>query len=121
MSKMIGEKVLMRIFIGEQDRFHHKPLYEALVELFQKEGFAGATVLRCLSGFGANSVYHTQNLLDISADLPIIVEVVDAKEKIEAIMPRIDEMMAGGMITLENATVIRYTHSLEKRKSGGES
>jgi len=121
MTKMIGEKVLMRIFIGEQDRFHHRPLYEAFVELFQKEGFAGATVMRCLSGFGAHSVYHTPHLLDISADLPIIVEVVDTKEKIDAIMPRIDEMMAGGMITLENATVIRYTHKHEKQESVGDS
>ena len=121
MTKMIGEKVLMRIFIGEQDRFHHRPLFEALVDLFQKEGFAGATVLRCLSGFGAHSVYHTQHLLDISADLPMIVEVVDTQEKIDAIMPRIDGMMTGGMITLEKATVIRYTHKHEKQESAGES
>jgi PII-like signaling protein len=121
MKKMIGEKVLMRIFIGEQDRFHHRPLFEALVELFQKEGFAGATVQRCLSGFGAHSVYHTQHLIDISADLPMIVEVVDTQEKIEAIMPRIDEMMAGGMITLEKATVIRYSHKHDKQDTGGES
>lgn len=109
MTKMIGEKVLMRIFIGEQDRFHHRPLYDALVELFHKEGFAGATVVRCLGGFGAHGVYHTQHLLDISANLPIIVEVVDTQEKIDAIMPRIDEMMDSGMITLERATVVRYT------------
>ena len=109
MSKLIGENVLMRIFIGETDRYAHKPLYEALVELFRKEGFAGATVIRGISGFGAHSVYHTQKLLDISADLPLIVEVVDSQEKIDAIMPRIDEMMAGGMITLEKARVIRYT------------
>jgi hypothetical protein len=115
MTKMIGEKVLMRIFIGEQDRFHHRPLFEALVEMFQKEGFAGATVLRCLSGFGAHSVYHTQHLLDISADLPMIVEVVDTQEKIDAIMPRIDEMMTGGMITQEKATVIRYTQNTKSR------
>jgi PII-like signaling protein len=110
MSKLTGENVLMRIFIGESDRFEHRPLYEALVELFRKEGFAGATVLRGVSGFGAHSVYHTQKLLDLSADLPLVIEVVDTQEKINAIMPRIDEMMGGGMITLEKATVIRYTH-----------
>lgn len=114
MTKLIGENVLMRIFIGEADRFGHKPLYEALVELFRKEGFAGATVIRAISGFGAHSVYHTQKLLDLSADLPLIVEVVDSEEKIEAIMPRIDEMMAGGMITLEKARVIRYTAKEDK-------
>ena len=115
MSKLTGEKLLMRIFIGESDRFEHKPLYEALVELLRKEGFAGATVLRGISGFGAHSVYHTQKLLDLSADLPLIVEVVDSQEKIDAIMPRIDEMMGGGMITLDKATVIRYTHDPNKK------
>jgi len=109
MTKLIGEQMLMRIFIGESDRFEHKPLYEALVELLRKEEFAGATVLRGVCGFGANKVYHTQKLLDLSADLPLIVEVVDTPEKINAIMPRIDAMMGGGMITLEKATVIRYS------------
>jgi len=113
MTKLVGEKVLMRIFIGESDRHGRKPLYEALVELLRAEGFAGATVLRGVCGFGAHSVYHTQKLLDLSADLPLIVEVVDSQERIDAIMPRIDDMMDGGMITLEKATVIRY--SSEKR------
>jgi len=110
MSKLVGEQQLMRIFIGESDRHGHQPLYEALVELLRKEGFAGATVLRGVCGFGANRVYHTQKLLNLSADLPIIIEVVDSQEKINAVMPRIDTMMAGGMITLEKATVIRYSH-----------
>ncbi len=108
MTKLIGEQVLMRIFIGEGDRFEHKPLYEALVELLRTEGFAGATVLRGVCGFGANRVCHTQKLLDISADLPLVVEVVDTQEKINTIMPRIDSMMGGGMITLEKVTVMRY-------------
>lgn len=114
MTKLIGENVLMRIFIGEADRYGHQPLYEALVELFRKEGFAGATVLRGVCGFGAHSVFHTQKLLDLSADLPLVIEVVDTREKVDAIMPRIDEMMAGGMITLEKATVIKYSHKHEK-------
>lgn len=80
MTKLIGENVLMRIFIGEADRYQHRPLYEALVELLRKEGFAGATVLRGVSGFGAHSVYHTQKLLDLSADLPLVVEVVDTQK-----------------------------------------
>lgn len=80
MTKLIGEQVLMRIFIGEGDRYEHKPLYEALVELLRSEGFAGATVLRGVCGFGANRVYHTQKLLDLSADLPLVVEVVDTEE-----------------------------------------
>lgn len=111
MTKLIGEQVLMRIFIGEGARYEHKPLYEALVELLRDEGFAGATVLRGVCGFGANRVCHTRKLLDLSADLPLVVEVVDTQEKINAIMPRIDAMMGGGMITLEKATVIRYSHT----------
>lgn len=110
MSKLIGEQQLMRIFIGESDRHDHRPLYEALVELLRKEGFAGATVLRGVCGFGANRVYHTQKLLDLSADMPIVIEVVDSQEKINAIMPQIDAMMGGGMITLEKVAVIKYSH-----------
>lgn len=114
MAKFIGEKVLMRIFIGESDKIGHRPVYEALVELFRQEGLAGATVLRGVAGFGAHSVYHTDKILRLSTDLPIVVEVVDEKEKLDSIMPKIDEMMSGGMITLEKATVIRYTHGQEK-------
>ncbi len=109
MVKLIGEQQLMRIFIGESDRYGHRPLYEALVEVLRKEGCAGATVLRGICGFGANRIYHTQKLLDLSADMPIIIEVVDSQEKISAVMPFVDSMMGGGMITLEKATVIRYS------------
>ncbi len=113
MKKFIGEKILMRIFIGESDKHGHVPLYEALVELFRKEGFAGVTVLRGVAGFGAHSVYHTDKLLRLSMDLPLVVEVVDDQQKIDAIMPKIDAMMSGGLITLEKATVIRYSHTHE--------
>ena len=109
MSKLIGEQVLMRIFIGESDRHGRTPLYEALLELLRKEGIAGATVLRGISGFGAHHVCHTQKLLDLSANLPLVIEVIDSKEKLDAVMPLIDGMMEGGMITLEKATVIRYS------------
>jgi PII-like signaling protein len=113
MARFSGEKVLMRIFLGESDQVGHRPLYEVLVELFKKEGFAGATVLRGVAGFGAHSVFHTDKLLRLSSDLPIVIEVVESQEKIDAVMPRIDEVMTGGMITLEKATVIRYTHQKE--------
>lgn len=109
MIRFSGEKVLMRIFLGESDKIGHRPLYEVLVEFFRTEGLAGATVLRGIAGFGAHSVFHTDKLLRLSLDLPIIIEVVESQEKIDALMPRIDEMMNGGMITLEKATVIRYT------------
>lgn len=109
MPKLVGENLLMRIFIAEGDRYEHRPLYEALVEMLRKEGFAGATVLRGVCGFGAHSVYHSQKLLDLSADLPMIIEAVESEEKVNAVMPRIDIMMSGGMITLEKVRVIRYT------------
>jgi uncharacterized protein len=110
---MIGEQVLLRIFIGESDRSGHIPLYEALVELFRKEGFAGATVLRGVAGFGAHSMYHTDRLLRLSTDLPIVVEVVDNQERFDAVLPRVEEMMDGGMITMEKVSVWRYARKRE--------
>jgi len=118
MTRISGEMVLMRIFIGESDKFGRRSLYEALVELFRREGFAGATVLRGVAGFGAHSVYHTDKLLRLSTDLPVVIEVVDRQERFDAVMPQIDAMMDGGMITLEKATVIRYTHQHESDKQG---
>jgi len=105
---LTGERTLMRIFIGESDRWHHKPLHEALVDLFRREGFAGATVLRGVSGFGASTVLHTDHLLTLSQDLPLVIEVVDDKEKFDAIMPTLDEMLQGGLVTLEKIQVLRY-------------
>jgi uncharacterized protein len=108
MRKLVGENLLLRIYIAEGDRYEHRPLYEALVEMLRKEGFAGATVLRGICGFGAHSVFHAQKLLDLSADLPMIIEAVESEERVNAVMPRIDAMMSGGMITMEKVKVIRY-------------
>ena len=108
MPRLDGERTLMRIFIGESDRHQNKPLYKVLMELFRQEGFAGATVLRGVAGFGANSVLHTDGLLRLSQDLPLVIEVVDNDEKIEQIIPQLDEILQGGMITLEKARVIFY-------------
>ncbi len=110
MTKFTGEKVLMRIFTGESKKVGHIPLYEALVELFRREGLAGATVLRGVSGFGAHRVYHTHKLLELSSDLPMIIEVVDTQEKIDSVLPQVDEMIESGLITLEKVNVILYTH-----------
>lgn len=107
-NTMLGERVLLRIFIGERDKYKHIPLYEALVELFRKEGLAGATVLRGIAGFGAHSMYHTDRLLRLSTDLPIVLEVVDQMERIEAVLPTVEEMMDGGLITMEKVLVVRY-------------
>ncbi len=109
MPRLEGEQTLLRIFIGEGDRWERRPLYEALVELLRTEGFAGATVLKGAMGFGARSVMHTDRILRLSTDLPVVIEVVESPEKVEAILPRIDSMLQeGGMITLEKARVIRY-------------
>lgn len=109
MPRLDGEQCLMRIFIGEADRFQNRPLYKALLEIFRQEGFAGATVLKGVAGFGPKSILHTDRLLRLSQDLPLVIEVVDNEEKINAIMPQLDHMLQGGMITLEKARVIRYS------------
>ncbi len=103
-----GDRTLMRIHIGESDRWHGKLLYEAIVELLRKEGFYGATVLRGVGGYGSSSRYHTEKVLRLSQDLPIIIEVVEYSDRIEHILPQLDEMVDGGLITLEKAHVILY-------------
>lgn len=115
MPKFFGEKVLMRIFIGESDKYGHKPLYEALIDFLIAEGFAGATVLRAVAGFGPHSIYHTDKILRLSADLPIIIEVVASKEKLDKSMSKIDEMMDGGLITMETVNVVRYCNKDDKQ------
>lgn len=108
MPKLEGEQTLMRIFIGESDRYEHRPLYEALLELFQGKGIAGATVLKGVAGYGGHGELHTDKLLRLSANLPLVVEVVDARDKIEALLPELDRMVRSGMVTFEKAHIIRY-------------
>jgi uncharacterized protein len=107
-EKFQGERTLMRIHIGESDKWHGKALHEAIVELLRREGFSGATVLRGVAGFGSSSVYHTDKVLRLSQDLPIILEVVESEERIQQILPLMDEMVTGGLITLEKVRVILY-------------
>ena len=108
MRRMEGEQVLMRIFIGESDQWERRPLYGALLELFRAKGLAGATVLKGVAGFGLRSVLHTANILKLSADLPLVIEVVDSQEHLDRVLPDVDRMMRGGLITLEKVRVIRY-------------
>jgi len=107
-EKFEGERTLMRIHIGESDKWHGTPLYEAIVELLRKESFSGVTVLRGVAGYGGSSVYHTDKILRLSQDLPIILEVVETTERIDQILPRLDSMVEGGLITLEKVRVILY-------------
>lgn len=108
-----GQRTLMRIFIGESDRAADGPhrgkhLYEALLLTLRERGFAGATVHRGIAGFGASAKLHTDRVLRLSADLPIIVEVVETEEKIQELLPELDGLIGGGLITLEQVRVVLY-------------
>lgn len=115
-----GERTLMRVHIGERDKYHGKPLYQAIVELLRERHYAGATVLRAIMGFGATAKLHTDRIEVLSLDLPIVVECVETEERIQAILPDLDRMIGGGLITLERARVIMYRPELpeEKRTPG---
>jgi hypothetical protein len=113
--KIEGEGKLLRIFIGESDTWHGKPLYQAIVERVRKEGLAGATVIRGIEGYGAHSRIHTARILRLSEDLPVLIEIVDTSERIQQIIPVLDEMVGEGMVTLERVEVIAYRAS-----EGGE-
>jgi PII-like signaling protein len=106
--KSQSEGQLLRIFIGESDHWGGRPLYEAIVHRAREAGLAGATVIRGLEGFGAHSRLHTTRILRLSEDLPVVVEIVDVAEKIEAFLPALDEMVDEGMVTLERVRVIAY-------------
>lgn len=99
---------LLRIFIGEDDEHHGRPLYEAIVELLREEGLAGATVFRAIMGFGASSLIHSARVLRLSQDLPILIECVDRASKIEPVLPKLDEMITEGLVTIEKAEIRIY-------------
>jgi PII-like signaling protein len=107
-ERFLGERTLMRVHIGEGDKCQGKPLYQAIVDLLRQENFSGVTVLRGIGGYGSTSRYHTEKILRLSQDLPIVIETVESPERIERILPRLDEMVGGGLITLENVRVILY-------------
>jgi PII-like signaling protein len=109
--KLEGEAKLLRIFIGEGDKWHHKPLYEAIVGKARELHLAGATVLRGPMGFGKHSRLHTVKIMRLSEDLPIVIEIVDTEEKVNALLPHIDEMVTEGLVTLEIVHVIKYEAS----------
>ena len=109
--KLEGEAKLLRIFIGESDKVGHKPLYEVIVAKAREHGLAGATVLHGSVGFGANSRVHTTKILRLSEDLPIVIEIVDKEERIEAFLPELDAIIGEGMVTIENVRMLIYRHS----------
>jgi PII-like signaling protein len=108
MMELEERALLLRIYIGESDRFDHHPLYEAIVLKAREQGLAGATVLRGPMGFGHSSRLHTAKVLRLSEDLPVIVEIIDCEEKITAFLPLLDDMVEGGLVSLEEVRVLRY-------------
>jgi PII-like signaling protein len=107
-ARFEGERTLMRIHIGESGWWHGKPLYQAIVGLLRCEKFSGVTVLRGVGGYGSSSVYRTEKILRLSQELPIVVEVVESNERIEGILPQLDQMIGGGLVTLGKVRVILY-------------
>ena len=108
MRVLDGEQVLVRVFIGESDKWRHQPLSIALVERLRREGFAGATVFHGVAGFGARSVLHTSQILRLSEDLPVVIEIVDSREHVDRLIPILDEMVTEGLVTLETVRVLKY-------------
>lgn len=108
MHGFMGDQTLMRIHIGERDTYHGQPLYRAIVELLRQRHYAGATVYRAIMGFGASARLRTDRLELLSLDLPVIVECVESDDRIQAILPELDQMIGGGLITLEAVRVIVY-------------
>ncbi len=106
--KIEGEGKLVRVFVGESDIWHGKPLYQAIVERAKEEGLAGATVIRGIEGFGATSRLHTTRILRLSSDLPLVIEIVDSEERVDHLLPILDEMVGDGLITLEKVHIISY-------------
>ncbi|HEX5590173.1 MAG TPA: DUF190 domain-containing protein [Candidatus Limnocylindrales bacterium] len=106
--KIEGTGLLARIYIGESDTWHGRPLYEAIVHLLRERGIAGATVLRGIEGYGAKQVLHTTRILRLSEDLPVLIEVVDSEERLRTVLPELDAMVTGGLITLERVEIIAY-------------
>jgi PII-like signaling protein len=108
MAKMTREQTLVRVFFGESERWNAQPLSHALLERLRHEGFAGATVFRGIAGFGARRIHHTTHILELSEDIPVVVEIVDGPEMIAKLEPILDEMIADGLVTMEKVKVLRY-------------
>jgi hypothetical protein len=108
--KITGSALRVRIFVGEADRYHHQPLYHAILMKAREIGMAGATVYRAFEGFGASTRIRSTNLLDLSADLPVVVEIVDGQDYVERLLPVLDGMVENGLITVDPVQVVKYAH-----------
>ena len=118
MRVLDGNQFLVRIFLGESDQFHHTPLARALLERLRREGFAGATVIHGVAGFGASSVIHTASLVELSSDLPVLIEVIEDEAHVERLLPILDEMVTGGaLVTVERVRVVKYAAAAKRSRS----
>jgi uncharacterized protein len=117
--RLEGEAKLLRIFVGERDKIGHRPLYEVIVRSARDQGLAGATVIRAVEGFGATSVIHKAKILELSEDLPFVIEIVDSEEKIRKFLITVDELFeksnSGGLVTVEKVEIVKYTHSKSEK------
>jgi len=120
MTTLSGQGLLVRIFVGEDDTYKGRPLYEELVRFLRERGLAGATVLKGVEGFGAHSRIHTARILRLSQDLPIVIETVDSEERIRAVLPELESLIREGLITLERVEILKYTHRDEGRTGDSE-
>lgn len=122
MRVLDGEQSLVRIFVGESDRCGHTPLPRALLDRLRAEGFAGATVIHGVAGFGASSVIHTASLVELSSDLPVLIEIVEDQAHVERLLPILDEMLTGGaLVTVEKVRVLKYAAAPASRKRGPDA
>jgi hypothetical protein len=106
--KVEGSGKLLRIFVGESDRWGHQPLYTAIVEAARKAGLAGATVFKGIEGYGGHSVVHAARVFDLSSDLPVLVEIVDSEERVREFVAQLDDMVKEGLVTMESVAIIAY-------------
>lgn len=121
MRVLDGDQFLVRIFLGESDTWHHTPLPRALLERLRTEGFAGATIVHGVAGFGATSVIHTASLIELSTDLPVVIEVVDDQAHVDRLLPILDEMISGGaLVTVEQVRVLRYAAGPKRARPGSK-
>jgi PII-like signaling protein len=122
MRVLDGNQLLVRIFLGESDRWHHTPLSRAILERLRTEGFAGATVIHGIAGFGASSVIHTASLVELSTDLPVLIEVVEDEAHVDRLLPILDEMVTGGaLVTMEKVRVLKYAAGEKRGRQRKES
>ncbi|MFF3335192.1 DUF190 domain-containing protein [Streptomyces sp. NPDC002888] len=120
MTRLTGSALRVTVFVGENDIWHHKPLYSEIVHRAHAAGLAGASVFRGIEGYGASSLIHTSRLLSLSEDLPVAIVIVDSEERVRAFLPQLDELVTEGLVILDDCEVIRYVGRESREGKGGE-